>query len=75
MADRKCDRCGEDVWTKVGPCGPCAKGSPLRNANLHQNANSTCKMTYAERMRITTRTPDKDGVWRAAPKWRDTDGY
>jgi len=56
-------------------CPGCVDGAGNRNPNLHQQSNPFVKMTYAEKMRIKTRTQGKDGQWRAAKQWRDTDGY
>ena len=72
-----CPRCKADTRKLIiadGPlgCPACISVSSDRNPNLHQNANSTCKMTYAERMKITSRTPDSQGNWSSAKKWRDS---
>jgi protein-arginine kinase activator protein McsA len=74
-----CPNCGKKankliIVEKLG-CYSCQHPRSERNPNLHQQSNPHVRMTYAEKMRIKTRTPDKDGVWRAAPRWRDTDGY
>jgi len=75
-----CPNCKQDAKTLIiieGPlgCRGCLVERSERNPNLHQQSNPFVKMTYAEKMRIKTRTQGKDGQWRAAPKWRDTDGY
>lgn len=78
MAGLKCRECGVEtnrlyaVGDKYG-CRDCVGDIPNQSdANLHMR--SKYGLTYADKKRILTRTEGKDGVWRAAPKWR-SDGY
>jgi ssDNA-binding Zn-finger/Zn-ribbon topoisomerase 1 len=75
-----CPNCGKKALKLIiakGPlgCTSCVDIRNERNPNLHQQSNPFVKMTYAEKMRIKTRTQGKDNEWRAAKQWRDTDGY
>ncbi len=77
MADLKCRECGKDSKRLIAfrdkyGCPDCVEVPNQSDANLH--SRNKYGMTYADKKRILTRTEGKDGVWRAAPKWR-SDGY